>query len=250
MIVALEAAASCTSFSVMPPMPRRTKLSFTSSRSSRFSDSVTASSEPCTSALSTMLSVAVSPREICSKRSSSLAPGRGGHRLVARQPEALGPGLAERAGPGQVLGRPHLVAGVRRLGEAEHLHRRRGQRLLDVVALVVDQRLDLAPGRAGHDRVADAQRALLHDHGRHRAAAGLEVRLEHDAACLALDARRQLLHLGHEHDLLEQVVDPGALQRRDLDRDGVAAPRLGHELALGELLEHPRPGRRRAGRSC
>ncbi len=49
----------------------------------------------------------------------------------------------------------------------------------------------------------------------------------------------QLLHLGHEHDLLEQVVDARALQRGDLDHDGVAAPRLGNEPAFGELLEYP-----------
>ena len=236
-MVALEAAASCTSFSVMPPMPRSTKLSLTSSRSSRLSDSVTASSEPCTSAFSTMLSVAVSPREICSKRSSSCGAGGRRHRLVPRQAEALRPCLAQRPRPGQVLGPAHLVAGVRRLGEAEHLHRRRRQRLLDVVALVVDQRLDLAPGGAGHHRVAHPQRALLHDHRRHRAAARFQVGLEHDATRLALDPGRELLDLGHGHDLLEQVVDPGALQRRDLDDDRVAAPRLGHQLALGELLE-------------
>ena len=58
----------------MPPTPRWTKLSFTSSRSSLRRLSVTASREPWTSALSTRLSVAVSPRWICSKRSSSLAP--------------------------------------------------------------------------------------------------------------------------------------------------------------------------------
>ena len=119
-----------------------------------------------------------------------------------------------------------------------------------MVAPVVDQRLDLAPGGAGHDGVADAQRALLHDHGGHRASARLEVGLEHDAAGLALDACRQLLDLGHEHDLLEQALDAGALQRGDLDDDGVATPGLGHELALGELLEHPRTSRRRAGPSC
>ena len=48
---------------------------------------------------------------------------------------------------------------------------------------------------------------------------------------------RQLLDLGHQHELLEQLVDPGPLQGRDLDHDGVAAPGLGHEPALGELLE-------------
>ena len=86
-----------------------------------------------------------------------LGPGSRGHGPVARQPEALRPGLTERAGPGQVLGRPHLVAGVWRLREAQHLHRRRRQRLLDVIAPVVDQRLDLAPGGPGHNRVADTR---------------------------------------------------------------------------------------------
>jgi hypothetical protein len=56
------------------------------------------------------------------------------------------------------------------------------------------------------------------------------------ASRLALDPRRQLLDLRHQHDLLEQGFDPRPLQRRDLDEDRVAAPRLGHQLALGELL--------------
>jgi len=40
--VALEIAATLMSFSVMPPTPRWTNASLTSSRSSRRSDSVTA----------------------------------------------------------------------------------------------------------------------------------------------------------------------------------------------------------------
>ncbi len=109
-----------------------------------------------------------------------------------------------------------------------------------MIAPVVHQRLHLAPGGAGHDGVADAQRPLLHDHRGHRAASRLEVRLEHDPARLALDPGRQLLHLGHQNDLLEQALDPRALEGRDLDHDRVAAPGLGHQLALGELLEHAR----------
>ncbi len=49
----------------------------------------------------------------------------------------------------------------------------------------------------------------------------------------------ELLELGHDRQLLEEVVDPLALQGRDLDHDGVAAPRLGREALLGQLLEHP-----------
>ena len=55
----------------------------------------------------------------------------------------------------------------------------------------------------------------------------------------ALGRGRELLDLGDQHDLLEQIVDPEVLQGRDLDDDGVAAPRLGHQPLLGELLEHP-----------
>ena len=65
--------------------------------------------------------------------------------------------------------------------EAEHLHRRRRTGLLDLVALVVDQRPHRAPGRAGHDRVADLERALVDEDGGHRATADVEVGLEHDA---------------------------------------------------------------------
>ena len=75
MMVALEATANWTSFSVIPPTPRCTKLSFTSGRSSLRRLSVMASSVPWTSAFKMRLRVAASPLWICSKRSSSLAPG-------------------------------------------------------------------------------------------------------------------------------------------------------------------------------
>ena len=74
MIVAFVVAASEMSFSVMPPTARCTNVSSTSGRSSLRRLSVTASSEPWTSAFSTRLSVAVSPDWIWAKMSSSLVP--------------------------------------------------------------------------------------------------------------------------------------------------------------------------------
>src|ERR671911_586402 len=99
MIVAFDAAASCTSLLVMPPTPRWTKDSFTSSRSSLRRASVSASSEPVTSALRTRLSVATSPCWICWKMSSRLdpAPGRAGDERIAH-PE--GAALNEDRGHG------------------------------------------------------------------------------------------------------------------------------------------------------
>ena len=77
----------------------------------------------------------------------------------------------------------------------------------------------------------------MHDQGGHGTTTRFEVGLQHHATGLSLDACGQLLDLGHQHDLLEQALDVGPLQRRDLDDDGVAAPGLGHEPALGQLLE-------------
>ena len=51
--------------------------------------------------------------------------GRRGH--VTGDPVAVGAGLADGAGLGELGGHPELVAGLGRLGEPEHLHRRRGQ---------------------------------------------------------------------------------------------------------------------------
>ena len=48
----------------------------------------------------------------------------------------------------------------------------------------------------------------------------------------------EVFELGDHEQLIEQVVDAELLGRRHLDDDRVAAPRLGHELVLGELAEH------------
>src|SRR5690606_14763910 len=65
--------------------------------------------------------------------------------------------------------------------------------------------------------------------------------LEDDARGPALRGRHQgrLLDVGDEQQGLEQVVDPGALERGHEDDLGVAAPLAGHEPVLGELLLHP-----------
>ena len=166
------------------------------------------------------------------------AQRRGGGGHVPGHPVAVGAGLTDGAGLGQLRGDPELVTGLGRLGEPEYLDRRRRGRLLDLVPVVVDQGLHLAPCGASHDRVADPQGALLHDDRGHRPTTDLELRLDDDAPGTALGRRLQLLDLGDQHDLLQQVLDAEGLQGRHLDGDGVAAPGLGHESVLRQLLEH------------
>ena len=119
-----------------------------------------------------------------------------------------------------------------------------------LLAVVVDERPDPAPGRTGDERVADLERAPLDEQVGDRATADVEVRLEHDAARPAVGRGPEVLELGDDQQVLEQVVDADALQRRHRHHDGVAAPRLGHEALLGELLHDAVRGRRSRGRSC
>ena len=92
-----------------------------------------------------------------------LAPGAAGLRLVA-QPDGALVGLLARGAV--VLDHVRELARVGDAVEAEDLDRVAGDGLVEALAVVGDHRADLAPVRAGHERVADAQRAAL-DEQRH-----------------------------------------------------------------------------------
>jgi hypothetical protein len=96
----------------------------------------------------------------------------------------LGDALARLPALGDLPGHPvigddqEVVARVGNGGQAEHLHRPGGRRLGDRLAVLVQHGPDPAERLAAHDRVADVQRAALDQHGRHRASALVQVRLD------------------------------------------------------------------------
>ena len=135
-----------------------------------------------------------------------------------------------------VLGRVHLIAGLGHAVEAEHLDGRRRAGLLERLTAIVEHRADLAERAAGDEDVADAQRAFLDQDGRHRTAVAIEARLDHETRGRLVRVRLELEDLGRDRDRLEQLVDVLALERRDVDVDRVAAPLLGDEAVVGELL--------------
>ena len=213
MTVAFETAARLTSDSVIPPTARCTNDRRTSSCSwsSLRSASVSASSEPCTSALSTRLSVATSPRCTIAKMSSRRAPPArliGCFRLAARRRWArasatvravFSSGATRSSSPASgTSSRPSTSTGTD------------GPASGDLLAVLVEHRAHLAPRAAGDDRVADAQRAALDERGDDRAAALVEVRLEHERTRRRLRVGDELLDLGDEQDRLEQLVDADA----------------------------------------
>src|SRR3954454_19986917 len=144
----------------------------------------------------------------------------------------------ERAGAAVVLHDAHVLAGLWDGIEAQHLHRLGRQGLLDALARVVGHRPHAAPVGAGHDRVADVQRAALDEHGDHGAAARVELGLDHRAGRLDVRVRGQLLDLGHQQQPLEQVAEAVVRLGRDVDEHRVAAPLLGLQPELGHLGAH------------
>ena len=165
--IAPDAAARLTSFSVMPPTPVWMTLTRTSGCSIFCSSPTIASTEPCTSPLRTMLRSATPPACSCSNSFSSETPRL---RLLRERlaPEALAALLREVARAPVVLDHAAELAGRRRLVEAEDLDRIARARRLDLLAAVVVERTHAAPGVAGDDRVADLERAALHEHRRRR----------------------------------------------------------------------------------
>jgi hypothetical protein len=140
---------------------------------------------------------------------------------------------------GLLLDDPRDLAGGRRTVEAENLDRVARLRLLQLLALVVEECAHAAPRVAGDDRVADLERAALHEHRRDRAAADVEPRLDDRAGCLCRGIRAQVeLCVGNKQDPFEQVVEAGLLfcrHARDLRRP---APLLRLEAVRRQVGEH------------
>ena len=122
MMIASEAEASITSDSLMPPVCEWMMLIATCSCGTLAISSWSASSEPATSALRTMLSSLMSPSWARAKTSSRLTL-RAWRRASASRLEAVGALLGELAGAAVVLDRLDELAGVGDAVEAEHLDR-------------------------------------------------------------------------------------------------------------------------------
>src|SRR5512132_2810070 len=116
-----------------------------------------------------------------------------------------------------VLDLADVVARVRGRRPAEDLHRLAGPGLLHCLPVLVEHRADLRPRGAGHDRVADVERAALDEHARDRSTALVQVRLEHDPAGAPDRVALELLEIGHQQDRVEQVVQVGPRLGGDVD---------------------------------
>ena len=106
------------------------------------------------------------------------------------------------------------------------------------MAGVVEQRPDAAPSTAGNDDVADFDRAALNEQRADRATTALELGFDDEAVGETVRVGLEIEQFGLEGDRLEQLVEVGALERRDRDLERLARHRLDDDLVLEQLGAH------------
>ena len=113
----------------------------------------------------------------------NIAYDRAARSFLRRWPQVQSwadrPLARQLAGTALVLDHPHVLSSLWHTVEAEHLYRLSGKPALELVAGEVVHRADAPEVGSRDERVADLQRAAL-DQDRHdRAAAGVELGLDH-----------------------------------------------------------------------
>src|SRR6202044_3287802 len=135
-------------------------------------------------------------------------------------------------GAGFVLDHGETIAGFWWAVETEDLDRHRWASFLDGVTLIRNQRAHTPHLGAGHDDIANLQGAALDQHGRHRAAAAIELGFDHGAFGGTRRVGLEVEDFGLQRDHLEQSVEIGLVLGGNLDVDNVATERFDLNLVL------------------
>src|SRR3954453_12423107 len=159
------------------------------------------------------------------------------HRRVLRVADAGLAAVGDLPGDAVLLDDEEGVTGTRHRGETHDLHGAGRQGLLQLVAVLVEQRPDAAVGVAGDQGVPDLQRAALHQHRGDRTATAVQLALDDHTLRVLRGVGPQVQRgVGGEQDRRQHVVDALAGGRGDVYEHRVAAVLLGHQPVLGELL--------------
>ena len=88
--------------------------------------------------------------------------------------------------------------------------------LLDALVTLVEHGLNLTPGSTCDNDVANLQRTIRHEDGRHIATTLVERRLDDGTRSLAIGVSLQVEHLGLEEHFFQQLIDTLSLLGRNL----------------------------------
>ena len=118
----------------------------------------------------------------------------------------------------------------------KNLHRERRRRRVDFVAVIVDHRAHLAVKHAADKGVADMQRAFLHQHGRHRTSAAVELGFDDGAARQFFRIGFELQNIGLQLEHFQQMRNAFVGLGRHRREHRVAAPIFGGQAVFGQTL--------------
>ena len=135
-----------------------------------------------------------------------------------------------------VLDDKEVVTGTRRLGQTENHRRLRRSGFLDGGAGLIEHVTNAAILFAGDDHIALLERAGLHQQRSYCATSLLQAGLDDETLGRALGNRREIHDLGLQQDRIEQFVDTLARVGRNIYELLLAAPVLGDNLVLGQLV--------------
>ena len=119
------------------------------------------------------------------------------------------------------------VADLRHIFQAQNFHRRRGRRLDNRPAAIIEHGAHFPENRAHDERVPHPQRAVLNEDAGHRPAAAIELAFEHSPGSQPLRIGLQRLKVGHQQHHLEQQLEIGFLLGRNFHHHRIPAPSLG-----------------------
>ena len=113
-----------------------------------------------------------------------------------------------------------------------------GTRFGDRLAFVVEQGANAAPLRARDHERADAQRAALDEHGGDGAAAAIEARLDDRAFGVAIGIGDEIEQFGLQRDRLQQLVEVRVLRGGHRHGERFAAELFHLHVMLQQFLHH------------
>ena len=135
-----------------------------------------------------------------------------------------------------VLNSVEFVARCRYVCQTGDLNRRGWAGALDLLASGVGHHTHAANRCAGNHAVAGLEGTVLYQNGRNRSAALVEFCLDDRALGQTVRVGFELLYLGNQQDILQQVLDTHFGLGRYRNADDVAAPLFRNQLILGQLL--------------
>ena len=128
-------------------------------------------------------------------------------------------------GPGRLfIQNRQYISRLRYIGQTDHFHGSRRTGFFDFFPTVVGHCPHLAIGGSGQNRIANPERAVLDQYGRHRPFAFIQFRFHNGSDRRSIRIGLQILNLGDQQYHFQQFTDPGFLHCGYRNHDRIAAP--------------------------